>query len=241
MSKSHEILKEDIDELLRTRIDIERAVDEAIAKEFKVKSLTLNGLQIINREVIIHYLRQLLTIDRRLAPFTIVGLEKDVKQVIEIAGSTPIKTTIGGRIDRLDCINDEHGQRIRVIDYKTGGKKLKALADVNAIFDESQLSNHSDYYLQTFVYADIVSQTATEPVSPALLFIQHAAGENYDPTLCFGANQIVDIKTYRNDFNRLLMEKLQEIFNADIAFVPTADRGRCTNCAFKQLRGLVKE
>ena len=241
MSKSQEILKEDIDELLRTRIDIERAVDEAIAKEFKVKSLTLNGLQIINREVIIHYLRQLLTIDRRLAPFTIVGLEKDVKQVIEIAGSTPLKTTIGGRIDRLDCINDEHGQRIRVIDYKTGGKKLKALADVNAIFDESQLSNHSDYYLQTFVYADIVSQTATESVSPALLFIQHAAGENYDPTLCFGANQIVDIKTYRNDFNRLLMEKLQEIFNADIAFVPTADRGRCTNCAFKQLCGLVKE
>ncbi|MBR4730193.1 MAG: PD-(D/E)XK nuclease family protein, partial [Prevotella sp.] len=60
---------------------VNRAVDEAIKLElFHLEDPiapmpTLNGLQLINREVIIRYLHQLLEIDRRLAPFTILALE----------------------------------------------------------------------------------------------------------------------------------------------------------------------
>lgn len=232
MDKSHQILVSDIDHLLKTRVDIVRAVDEAMQKELgKIDSLS--GLQIINREVIIHYLRQLLKIDRRLAPFSIIGLECDVKGTIE----TPhIKTTIGGRIDRLDCIVKDGQERIRVIDYKTGSRLPKPLADVDAIFRQENLKNHSDYYLQTFLYAKLVKDDHPQtPVSPALLFIQHAGTDNYDPTLCFGKEPIVDVQTESDRFIDLLSNIVDEMFNPDIPYTATTDRDRCRTCPYNLL------
>ena len=237
MDKSQQIMKGDIEQLLKTRVDIERAVDEAISKElFQCKPserLELNGLQLINREVIIHYIMRLLEIDRDLAPFYIEGLESDVKAPI----TTPhISTMIGGRIDRLDRITKDGVELIRVIDYKTGSRQPRPLADVDAIFAQESLQNHSDYYLQAFIYSCIVrSQHPATPVSPALLFIQHSGGSDYDPTICFGRTPINDVADFSKRFVELLTEKIDEIFNPQIAFVPTDDRNRCRNCPYKQL------
>ena len=214
------ILASDIDHILKTGINIERCVDEAFSQElFRLSTLNtpldpkgslpqqklspspsslpdLNGLQIINRQVIIHYLRQLLTLDRSLAPFTILELEADVKQDLLIP-SIGITTTIGGRIDRLDLITDnEDGHptdRIRVIDYKTGSHRLTPLKSVEAIFDPAQLRNHSDYYLQTLLYARLVSTSypsvplvsASSPtvrsVSPSSPTVRYAAAPPQPP------------------------------------------------------------
>ena len=222
------ITKELLDQLLKSKIAIERAVDEAFHLE--LPNIAVSGLHIINREVIIRYLRQLLEIDKRLAPFTILGLECDVERTITTL-HTPLK--IGGRIDRLDQMNDG---TIRVVDYKTGSHQPRPLTDVEAIFDPTQLKNHSDYYLQTFVYADIVSRQSTpanaQRVVPALLFIQHAAADDYCPVLKFGREPISDIADHSDRFNELLEQKIAEIFSPDVAFVPTADLDICRTCAF---------
>ena len=234
MDKNHMITKEAIETLLKKRIDIERAVDEAMHKE--LEHTAINGLQLINREVLIHYLRQLLEIDRRLVPFTIMGLECDVKGQLTInSHKQPI--TIGGRIDRLDCIVKDGEERIRVIDYKTGGKKLKSpLADVDAIFKQESLANHSDYYLQAFLYAILVKQQHPHtPVSPALLFIQHAGADDYDPTLCFGKTPITDVTDDSSRFMSLLSETVDEMFNTAIPYQPTDDRERCQTCPYRLL------
>jgi ATP-dependent helicase/DNAse subunit B len=236
MAKSHQILKSDIEAVLKNQSEIERAIDEAIQKEMKVTSLNpemLNGLQIINRQVLIHYLRQLLQIDRELAPFHIIGLETNVSDKLQ----TPhINTTIGGRIDRLDRIVKDNVERIRVIDYKTGSKQLKPLADVEAIFKQESLANHSDYYLQTFLYAALVKKKYPAiPVSPALLFIQHAAGKDYDPTLCFGREPITDVGPNLQRFMELLQSIVDDMFNSDIPYQPTDNRERCTFCPYHLL------
>ena len=70
------------------------------------------------------------------------------------------------------------------------------------------------------------------PVSPALLFIQHAGAEDYDPVLTFGKERINDVEDSRATFSKLLVEKIDEIFNPDIAFAPTDDRQRCSNCPY---------
>ena len=77
-----QITRELLGHLLKTRVEIERAVDEAFRRHlpYAVRS----GLHLINREVIVHYLRQLLEIDQRLAPFTILGLEVDVFRELPI-------------------------------------------------------------------------------------------------------------------------------------------------------------
>ena len=212
--------------LLKSKVEIERAVDEAFHRQ--LPDMPAGGLHIINREVIIHYLRQLLEIDRRLAPFTILGLECDVYD--QIGGRR-----IGGRIDRLDLVGEGTPQeRIRVVDYKTGGSRLKAMADVDAIFDPAQVHNHSDYYLQTILYADIVSRQRRKAVSPALLFIQHAGAADYDPTLKLGKELITDVARYSERFNELLAQTVDELFNPAVDFRPTDDATLCRSCPYAQ-------
>ena len=241
MEKSRRILASDIAQLLKERVFIERAVDLALRTElFQIRQegirfhMDLNGLQIINREVILQYLRQLLTIDQRLAPFTIIDLEGDV---VEPLVTPHISTTIGGRIDRLDCICDAEGERIRVIDYKTGAGRLRPLPTIESVFSQDSLANHSDYYLQTILYATIVSRQQPQPVrvSPALLFIQHAGGDDYDPTLLFGKQPISDVAPHSHLFGQLLADKVDEIFDPAVPFVPTSDRTRCQSCPYRNL------
>ena len=92
---------------------------------------------------------------------------------------------------------------------------------------------------RTLLYARIVRQQHNEPVAPALLFIQHAAADDYDPILCFGSERIADVATPEGDrFVKLLMEKVEEIFNPEQPFIPTADQDRCRTCPYAQLCGL---
>ena len=225
-----------IDDLLKSGVEIEQKVDEAFMTElFKIddphrKMPVLDGLQLINREVIIKYIRQLLETDRKLAPFSILGLEKPVKMPLDW-------TMVRGYIDRLDKITDpETGEeRVRVIDYKTGAKKQKDLPDVAAIFDPANVKDHSDYYLQTFLYSHIVRQQTNLPVSPVLLFIQYAGGDNFDPTLKLGKDPVRDIATASDEFMQLLTEKMSEIFCQDLAFSPTEDQDRCRSCPYQML------
>ena len=227
-----------IDDLLKSGVEIEQIVDQAFRTEFfHITDPTrpmppLDGLQIINREVIIKYIRVLLETDRRLAPFSILGLEKYV--------SMPFGTTkIGGYIDRLDSFIDPQTgeEQIRVVDYKTGSRKQKDLPDVEAIFDPANIKEHSDYYLQAFLYSHIVSQRAQAPVSPVLLFIQYAGSEDYDPTLKIGKEPVKDIATHSVRFMELLQQTISEIFDQDLAFAPTDDNDRCSYCPYAMICG----
>ena len=235
-----EITAFDLDKLLKDVVDIERAVDDAIKTEFfhfddPTRPMPpLDGLQLINREVIIKYVRQLIEIDRRLTPFTILGLEQYVSMDLS-------KLRIGGIIDRLDSITDSQtgDQHIRVVDYKTGSRRLKTLPDVAAIFDPANIPDHSDYYLQAFLYSIIVKDKSlkSKEISPALLFIQHAGTDDYDPTLCLGREPVRDIATVADEYMQLLNQTISEIFNEDLALSPTDDLDRCHACPFAPICG----
>ena len=222
------VTKMALDDLLKSGVEIERAVDAAIREELDLP--LLDGLQIINREVIIRYVRQLLELDRRLTPFTILGLEKPVSHQLG-------DWKIGGLIDRLDMVPDpETGEDlIRVVDYKTGARRLKALPDVDAIFDPANIKDHSDYYLQAFLYSYIVASETQRAVSPALLFIQHAGADDYDPVLKLGKEPVRDIRTVAERYMQLLQQTIGEIFNAALTFSPTDDPLRCRTCPYAAL------
>ena len=245
IQKSRVIAAEDIEYLLHTEVDIHRAVDEAIKEElFKIKETNrplppLDGLQIINREVLIKYIRQLLEIDLRLTPFTILGLEKPVKMDYQLTvGNDTIKLTLGGKIDRIDSITLPDGSdQIRVIDYKTSSGRPKSLANVDAIFEQESLKNHSDYYLQAFLYSHIVRLKSDNPVAPALLFIQHAGSDDYDPTLCLGREPVTDIATFSESYMQHLESVISDIFNPDISFTPTDEQKWCQNCPYAHICG----
>ena len=236
-------------------------VDRAFEEE---ECKTNNGLQIINREVIIEYITKLLKIDQQLCPFSILAMEEEAKVYTQLSFTTPsggalkggalvssapdkhYNLTIGGIIDRLDVVTDKQTgkRRIRVVDYKTGNKPSSAIKSIEEVFDPKNIaSKHSNYFLQAILYSLIVSRSkewnaANDAVSPALLFIKQAATNDYDPTLCIDKHPISDVTVYEEEFLTKLKETVADMYSPDAAFTPTDDRKKCELCPYRMLCGL---
>ena len=246
----------DLDNALKDSSLVYRLVDQAFREElFKVSSSDYhpkyNGLQLINKEVIASYLRQLITIDRRQAPFTIIGMEIVVSTTLGVATARGEKLfRIGGFIDRLDAVaangNPSAGgnlaERIRVIDYKTGRAQATHPKDIDEVFGTTPqaMNKHSDYYLQAILYSLIIKNDrrfnpAQEPVSPGLLFIQNAGSEEYDPTLKLGKELLSDVAPLEAEFTEHLRSLLADIYNPAVPLKPTEDKKRCIYCPYAAL------
>ena len=174
------IEKAHIQAYLSNRKLLASVVDRAFEEE---ECKTNNGLQIINREVIIEYITKLLKIDQQLCPFSILAMEEEAKVYTQLSFTIPsggalkegalkggalvssapdkhYSLTIGGIIDRLDTITDKQTgkRRIRVVDYKTGNKPSSAIKSIEEVFDPKNIaSKHSNYFLQAILYSLIVS------------------------------------------------------------------------------------
>ena len=255
------IEKAHIQAYLSNRKLLASVVDRAFEEE---ECKTNNGLQIINREVIIEYVTKLLKIDQQLCPFSILAMEEEAKVYTQLSftipsggalkggalvSSAPTKQynlTIGGIIDRLDVVTDKQTgkRRIRVVDYKTGNKPSSAIKSIEEVFDPKNIaSKHSNYFLQAILYSLIVSRSkewnaANDAVSPALLFIKQAATNDYDPTLCIDKHPISDVTVYEEEFLTKLKETVADMYSPDAAFTPTDDRKKCELCPYRMLCGL---
>ena len=255
------IEKAHIQAYLSNRKLLASVVDRAFEEE---ECKTNNGLQIINREVIIEYITKLLKIDQQLCPFSILAMEEEAKVYTQLSftipsggalkggalvSSAPTKQynlTIGGIIDRLDAVTDKQTgkRRIRVVDYKTGNKPSSAIKSIEEVFDPKNIaSKHSNYYLQAILYSLIVSRSkrwnpAGHPVSPALLFIKQAATNDYDPTLCIDKHPISDVTVYEEEFLTKLKETVADMYSPNAPFTPTDDRKKCELCPYRMLCGL---
>ena len=255
------IEKTHIQAYLSNRKLLASVVDRAFEEE---ECKTNNGLQIINREVIIEYITKLLKIDQQLCPFSILAMEEEAKVYTQLSFTIPsggalkegalvssapdkhYNLTIGGIIDRLDAVTDKQTgkRRIRVVDYKTGNKPSSAIKSIEEVFDPKNIaSKHSNYFLQAILYSLIVSRSkewnaANDTVSPALLFIKQAATNDYDPTLCIDKHPISDVTVYEEEFLTKLKETVADMYSPNAAFTPTDDRKKCELCPYRMLCGL---
>lgn len=219
--KSHTIQPQTLKQLLANDAYIKGVVDDIMHP--------VNGIQLINASVIITYIKQLLKIDSRLAPFTILGLENVVMKDINVkTAEGQLTTTIGGRIDRMDCVTCADGvRRIRVIDYKTGKNTKK----------------NDGYILQSFIYSLLVDESPIMnpeklEVSPALLYIQHSAGKDFDPTVVYEKEKVTDVSKFREEFMNIVEQIIAEIFNPEQPFACTDDKTACTHCPYSNLCGV---
>lgn len=242
------VSKKNIEYFIRHEEIVEQIVDRSFQEEYfkdgdNNKTIEYNGIQLINKKVIISYLKQLLKIDSGLAPFSILGLEQEVYMDWMIQSGDKQRTIkIGGFIDRLDQItNQEHRDVIRVIDYKTGYKPSSKIKTVDNIFLRTDIGDkHSDYFLQALLYSIIINESTTwndkqMNVSPALFFIKQSVSDNYDPTLSIEDKAISDINEYSEEFKNNISIVLNEIFNSSTPFIPTDDKSNCVNCPYKQI------
>ena len=167
------IEKAHIQAYLSNRTLLANVVDRAFQAE---QCTPNNGLQIINREVIIQYITKLLKIDQQLCPFSILAMEEEAKVYTSLSFTIPSEgalkggalvssaprtsaprtsaptkqynLTIGGIIDRLDILTyKQTGKpRIRVVDYKTGNQPSSPIKNIDEIFDPNNIRSKHSNY-----------------------------------------------------------------------------------------------
>lgn len=237
-------------------ITIQRKVDEAFRTElFKIKdpyrpTPRMGGLYLINREMVINFIKSMLRYDLRHAPVSIIGLEKKVYDDITVScEGKDIPLRIGGYIDRLDCVTDGDGIRsVRIIDYKTGRYDTVSLSAVEDIFNPENVSKHADYYMQALIYSSIIDNAmsgkvngldmtgySSYPISTALLFLQRAHHEDYSPILSIDGKPITNASELLPEFRDNIKQLIERILDKRIPFSPTNDKHQCTNCIYAQL------
>lgn len=226
---------------------IQPVIDRQFAEDANIREF--RGENILIREVIERYLLNLLRWDERHAPITMKAMEEDVTMEITVdVDGNSISVLTGGRVDRMDIICDDNGERhLRILDYKTG-THMNDVRNFNTIFKRDH--THAGYYLQTFLYALAVKKGKETglPVKPVLFYPAHAGRNDYNPTLLIGGKRnasdtdsgtsggaVNDIVDYENDFVENLKEVIQEIFSPHVAFCKTTNKNACKYCDFKQL------
>ncbi len=234
--EGHTLPKTFFDGLLNEEghVTLSRLVDEAIRKElFKMKDDSrkmpkLGGLQVINREMVLTFLRNLVAYDASMAPVTILGLEKQI-----IRNVMP-DVKIIGFIDRIDKVVIDGKEYVRIIDYKTGrlsGRSKLELPSVEDIFQPESISKHSDYFLQALLYCSLLADTK-EPLLPNLFYVQHLGEESYSPNLVLDRMPVLDARQYKEPFMQGIRNLINEILNPENTFPCTEDTTRCRNCSY---------
>jgi CRISPR/Cas system-associated exonuclease Cas4 (RecB family) len=208
---------------------VSKAFEEIYFKGKTMDESQYNGEQLINFRVICKMLERLIEFDRRKAPFTILGLEWQNYDFIELPDES-VKLKIGGIIDRLE----EQNGKLLILDYKTGGsgKTYKTLEDL--ITEKDKRASH---IFQTFVYASVLirKKTFELPVVPALLYMQDAGRENFSPVVEYEKEPIEDFRNLNEKFEALYIQKISDLFNRDIPFRQTAFESNCVYCEFREL------
>lgn len=205
---------------------------EMTDKKIVCPEVTYNGIHAINKEVIVRLILKLIQIDSQHDSFNYLGSEINVSRTEKInpGNGEEFMINIGGNIDRLDFIGDN---TIRIIDYKTGTKEHKT-AQLAEIFIPDK--ERSGYHLQTFMYSsilcDIIENKAE--VKPVLLYIQKQESGK-QPELKIGKDTIESFLVYKEDMDKMLREKLNEMFSVNGSYEQTEVTENCQYCDFKQL------
>ena len=223
--------------------EIGRLVDEAFNVVFfkkpeseKHQPPRYNGEQLLNREVLVSYVRDQLAYDATLCPMTIIAVEKDIEPITLHIGEHDIR--IGGIIDRIDRITIDGRRQLRIVDYKTSNK-AKTAKTIDELFDRSK-DKRSTHILQAFYYADIYTRLyPDEPLAPAVMYVKLAHNKqtqkDLTPTVILDQPVTDFAAQCGNDFHQQLTATITDIFNPSVPFTQDNTQHACKFCDFTQL------
>jgi CRISPR/Cas system-associated exonuclease Cas4 (RecB family) len=233
--KGKTVLPETLSEILKDKQQITASIDHAFNKNyFKNHKADYSGKNIIIREIIEKYVKQLIKKDAEMAPFKILSLEDTCQIKIPFKLNDAIEMVkLGGKIDRVDKQNN----RIRIIDYKTGNDTLD-YKNIEALFSDKKSDQRSAVF-QTFLYSKFYHDLKKPelPVVPGVYSVKHLFDNTFEYRIY---NK--ETKSYINNYNEVDVEYLQhlthlieEIFNPKIAFTQTEETSHCQYCPYQKI------
>jgi len=231
-----EVKKEDLQKLLKHNKEIDRQLNLAFKTEYFMQEVShpaepdISGKNILIYEIIRKYVFQTLKIDLKTAPFKILALEKgnDLKYKINDRLTIYFK----GITDRID----ETNETIRIIDYKTG-KAENRFKSIASLGDRENKSRNKAAF-QTLIYSLFYAakHPDTKKVIPGIYALRNIFQENFDALLINNeTKQYANFFEVKDEFDKILKELFEDLFNPEIAFSPTDDLQKCSWCPYNTI------
>jgi hypothetical protein len=191
----------------------------------------VTGTGLLTADIVAMYLRKVLAIDDKLAPFTMISLEESYRREFTINyGGRDSKVFLGGKIDRID----ERGGIRRLIDYKTGGAGLEVKSPED-LFDSNR-NNLNDAATQTLIYCVIMAdKEGYRRLRPVIYALRSGSGGDFDDRLTIGGIPVDEFGFVSDRFTELLKTTVTQIFNHSLPFVKTEVKSRCGYCPYAKL------
>lgn len=192
-----------------------------------------NGHQLLNKHVLITYIKMQLRFDAQTCPFTLLGVEAPRYAEFTVpTESGPIPVRIGGVIDRYERTPDGC---IRIVDYKTSSRPQTA-SNLESLFNPEQ-KNRSHHLLQALYYCDVVTETEAQPVFSQLMYVKQPPSKRAK-AVQLGKDLILDFREQlKADYHEQLLAVIQEIFSPQTSFSQTNCQENCKYCDFKNICG----
>jgi ATP-dependent helicase/DNAse subunit B len=187
--------------------------------------IKLEGKTLLIFENAITYLRQLLKIDKEMAPFTVVSLEQRYKRWIN-AGEN--KICVGGMIDRVDRADGI----TRVLDYKTGNVKTTRFSKVEDLFVRDAKDPKKEI-LQALIYSwGLATETNAAEIQAAIYPLRSLFSENFTAAVKMNYKDFF-FDEVAEEFEEELAGLVAEIFSEDNEFAQTEHDKKCEYCAYR--------
>ena len=226
-------------------------VDEAFSVNvFKMKRgdsahHLYNGHQLLNKHVLVTYIKMQLQYDAKSCPFKLLDVEAPAYATMQIKtdqGVIPVR--FGGIIDRYEVVHDAvlpwnptnsvTQDRIRIVDYKTSSKEQTA-KELASLFDPKK-KGRSHHILQALYYCDVLTQQNVPlPVFPELMYVKLPISKR-SGAVKLDKEPITDFQAHLAlEYHAHLEKIIQEIFNPNTVFSKTDLQDQCTYCDFKAI------
>ncbi|MDD4606477.1 MAG: PD-(D/E)XK nuclease family protein [Dysgonamonadaceae bacterium] len=221
-----------LNEIRKNDAFLTEKLEQAFAKLYTKqpdKPKPLKGNNYLVGETLRNYIKQVLAIDARLAPFNYIDSEFRFKNPHKV--NEGLAVNFKGSIDRIDAINGT----TRIIDYKSGTGDLN-FNQLEDLFDSSK-DKRPKPILQVFIYAFFYHMMQPDKVlSPGIYFMRKSF-QDFSSTVTCNKQEITDISVYFDEFESLFNEKIAELFNKEIPFMQTENVKNCQYCPFREMCG----
>jgi hypothetical protein len=212
---------------------IQALLDQEVIKTYNLdpsEPVVYEGQLILVSEVVKRFIDKILKHDKKYAPFTLEGVERNMEYTFPI--NAPVGgVLLGGKIDRVD----RKEGLLRIVDYKTGRDKLE-FDSIASLYSRDGKRNKAAF--QTLLYAWLYTKTNNTSglrVIPGLLNGKNLFDEDMEFGLKMNRQTLNDVHTVLPEFEANLKELLEELFNPEMVFDQTQEIKNCEYCPYKRI------